>query len=378
MEIYLDNAATTRPCEPAITACFSAMAENYGNPSSLHGLGVKAENVVTEARKAVAAGLSCEPECITFTSGATEANNTVVFGAAERFGRRANKIVVTDIEHPSVAAPIKHLEEKGFSVVRIKPRRNGDIDEEEFISAVDKNTFLASCMLVNNETGAILPVKKIFSAVKRGFPGCITHCDAVQGFMKIPIKASDLSADYITVSAHKIHALKGVGALYSKKGTHLPPLMYGGGQERGMRSGTESVPLIAAFGAAVSAVMPTMRSAYENAEKLSGYLINELAKLDFTTLISCAEMNSPFIINFAVEGIRSEIMLHFLESRGIYVSGGSACSKGAHSHVLESMGIPALTADSALRISLSRATQFSELDALLEAVSEGHSKLAKR
>lgn len=377
MKIYLDNAATTRPCEPAISACFACMAENYGNPSSLHRMGLDAENAVTEARKAIAAALVCDPECITFTSGATECNNTIIFGAAEKMGKRKKKIVISSIEHPSVAKPAKYLEEHGFEVVRIDPMRNGEISAEDFISAVDGNTFLVSCMLVNNETGAINPVRKIFSAVKRAFPDCLTHCDAVQGFLKLPIKASDLCADFITVSAHKVHALKGVGAMYTKKGVKIPPLMYGGGQEKNMRSGTESVPLISAFGAAARALMPTMNSAYENAEAINEYLNNKLKKLPFVTINSTAENKSPFITNFSVEGIRSEIMLHFLESKDIYVSSGSACSKGAHSSVLTGMGISDRLADSAIRVSISRITEKQEIDALIEALEEGHSTLAK-
>lgn len=378
MEIYLDSAATTKPCEAAISACFYAMAENYGNPSSLHGLGIKAENAVTEARKAVAAGLVCDPGCITFTSGATESNNTVILGAAERYAKRKKKVVISAVEHPSVAQPVKYLEDHGFTVVRVKPGRNGCIDADDFINAVDENTFLASCMFVNNETGAVMPVRKIFSAIKKRYPECITHCDAVQGFMKLPVRAADSAADFITVSAHKIHGVKGVGALYSKKGVRIPPHVYGGGQEKGMRSGTEPVPLIAAFGAAVRTVMPTMQSAYENAEALSDYLTKQLEGLGYVDINSTAENHCPYIINFSVKGIRSEIMLHFLESREIYVSSGSACSKGAHSSVLEAMGLSAENADSAIRVSLCRTTSKGELDLLLEGISDGYSQLAKR
>lgn len=377
MKIYLDSAATTIPCEAAVSACFSCMTENFGNPSSLHGIGLAAEKTVTEARKAIAAALVCAPECITFTSGATESNNTVIMGAAEKWGRRKKKIVISAVEHPSVAAPVKYLGEHGFTVVRIPPMRSGEINEEDFISAVDDNTFLVSCMLVNNETGAVNPVRKIFTAVKRKYPQCLTHCDAVQGFLKIPIKVSDSGADFLTVSAHKVHALKGTGALYIRKGLSLPPLLYGGGQEKNFRSGTEAVPSIAAFGAAVRTLMPTMKSAYENAEMLSGYLRNKLKALEFVNINSAADNSSPFIINFSVEGIRSEIMLHYLESRDIYVSSGSACSRGAHSSVLTAMGIPDRTADSAIRVSMSRTTQKAELDALCEGIEAGHKSLAK-
>lgn len=378
MPIYLDNAATTRPCEPAVSAVFQNMVEDYGNPSSLHKLGLTAEQNVTEARKAVAAALVCDPQCVTFTSGATECNNTAIFGAAKNYGKRKKKIVVSAIEHPSVAEPIKYLEEKeGFEVVRIKPTRGGEISAEDFIDAVDENTCLASCMLVNNETGAIQPVRRIFSKIKRNFPECVTHCDAVQGFMKMPIKSAEIFADIIVVSGHKVHAVKGVGAMYIRKGIRIAPLLLGGGQEKNLRSGTESVPLIAGFGAAIRALMPTVGVAHENAEQISAYLLKKLSKLEYVTVNSTAENTSPYITNFSVEGIRSEIMLHYLESKDIYVSSGSACSKGAHSSVLTAMGVSDKLADSAIRVSICRTTTMGEIDVLVTVLQEGYQKLAK-
>ncbi|MCI7768510.1 MAG: cysteine desulfurase [Oscillospiraceae bacterium] len=378
MPAYLDNAATTKPCEEAVKACTAAMTENYGNPSSLHKIGLNAELAVTDARKALAAALVCQPECITFTSGATEANNTLILGAAENYGKRRKKIVVSAVEHPSVEETMKLLEKNGFEVVRIKPQRDGSVDADEFISAVDYNTCLASCMYVNNETGAIMPVKRIFSQIKKKCPECITHCDAVQAFMKIPIKTADLNADLITVSGHKVHAPKGVGAMYIRKGIRIAPRMIGGGQEKGLRSGTESVPLISAFGAAVRTQLPTIGTANSNAEELCGRLRKKLSALDYITINSNAEEQCPFILNFSVSGIRSEIMLHFLESRNIYVSSGSACSKGGHSSVLTAMGIPDKTADSAIRVSFSRMSSCGEVEALVTAIQEGYLSLAKR
>ncbi len=377
MPAYLDNAATTKPCEEAVSACLTAMTENYGNPSSLHKAGINAEIAITEARKAIAAALVCQPECITFTSSATEANNTLIIGAAENYGRRRKKIVVSSIEHPSVEETMKYLEKNGFEIVRIRPGKSGEIDADEFIEAVDPNTFLVSCMMVNNETGAVMPVKKIFSQIKRLHPECITHCDAVQGFLKLPIKAADINADLITVSGHKVHAPKGVGAMYIKKGIRIAPRMLGGGQEKGLRSGTESVPLISAFGAAVRAQLPTIPTAYSNAEELNNRLRKKLASLDYIIINSNAENQCPYILNFSVRGIRSEIMLHFLESKGIYVSSGSACSKGAHSSVLTAMGIPDKTADSAIRVSFSRMSSCGEIEALATALQEGYLSLAK-
>ncbi len=378
MPAYLDNAATTKPCDEAISACLAAMTENYGNPSSLHKVGLSAELAVTDARKAIAAALVCQPECITFTSGATEANNTLILGAAENYGKRKKKVVVSAVEHPSVGETIKLLEKNGFEIVRIKPQRDGSIDAEEFINAVDSSTFLISCMYVNNETGAVMPVKRIFTQIKKLYPDCITHCDAVQAFMKLPIKTADLGADLITVSGHKVHAPKGVGAMYIRKGIRIAPRMLGGGQEKGLRSGTESVPLISAFGAAVRVQLPTIATAYSNAEELCGRLRKKLSALDYITINSNAENQCPYILNFSVNGIRSEIMLHFLESKNIFVSSGSACSKGGHSSVLTAMGIPDKTADSAIRVSFSRMSSCGEVEALATALQEGYLSLAKR
>lgn len=377
MEIYLDNAATTKPCEAAVNACLSCITDNYGNPSSLHNIGLSAENAVSAARKNIASALGTESENITFTSGATECNNTIIFGAAEKLGKRKKKLVISAEEHSSVMKPAKYLEEHGFEVVRIKPNVKGEIDPDEFVFAVDDNTFLASCMLVNNETGAINNVSKIFSEIKRKYPDVFTHVDAVQGFLKIPVKAQKLSADFIVVSGHKVHAIKGVGAMYIKKGIKIPPLVYGGGQEKNMRSGTESVPLISAFGAAVENLYPTMNTAYDAVSELDKYLNDNLKVLDFVSVNSLSTEKSPFITNFSVKGIRSEIMLHFLESKGIYVSSGSACSKGGKSEVLDAMGISDKLADSALRISFSRYNTKSDIDALIEALKIGNNTLAK-
>lgn len=377
MTAYLDNAATTKPCEEAVEACRAALTENFGNPSSLHRMGVNAEIAVEEARKAVAAALVCQPERITFTSGATESNNTLILGAAENYGKRKKRIILSAIEHPSVDEAVKYLEGCGFEAVRVKPGKTGEIDPDEFLAAMDYNTFFASCMMVNNETGAVNPVKKIFPQIKKKFPECITHCDAVQGFLKMPMKTSELCADLITVSGHKIHAPKGVGAMYIAKGIRIAPRALGGGQEKGQRSGTEAVPLISAFGAAVRAQLPTIPVAYSNAEELSSRLRRKLSALDYITVNSNAEEQSPYILNFSVNGIRSEIMLHFLEGKEIYVSSGSACSKGAKSGVLAAMGLSDRLIDTSLRVSLSRMSSCGEIERLVTALQEGYLTLAK-
>ncbi len=379
MEIYLDNAATTKPSKACINMITDALTNNYGNPSSLHSIGLEAEKAVTFARKEISSALSCNEKCITFTSGATEANNMVVNGVAKIYGKRKMKnIVVSAIEHPSVLEPIKNIAEiYDYDVRYISPNSDGVIDPTEFFSAVDNETFFASCMLVNNETGAIQPIKEIFSAIKRRFPDCLTHCDAVQGFTKIPIKAPDLFADFIVVSGHKVHAAKGVGALYVKTGTRIAPLILGGGQEKNLRSGTESVPLISGFGGAVSDNISYMKTASENANIINNHLRTELSKLEYIKINSAYEKCSPFILNFSVLGIRSEIMLHYLEEKKIYVSSGSACSKGKHTYVLSSMGISDFIADCAIRVSLSKYTTLGEVDMLISEIKNAYAILAK-
>ena len=374
---YLDNAATTKVCEEAAEAAVKAMRETYGNPSSLHRMGLDAELLVTDARKAVAQALSAAPEQITFTSGATESNNTLILGAARAYGRRKKTIVASSVEHPSVEETLRVLENDGFTVKRVKPRADGRVDMVDYLYAVDSDTFLATCMYVNNETGAVNPVADIFEAVKHKQPDCITHTDAVQAFLKLPVKVAAMNADLVTVSGHKVHAPKGIGAMYIKKGIRIPALITGGGQEKGLRSGTESVPLISAFGAAVNAQLKNIDTAYKNARMLNDRLRTLLAPLDFITINSDKDACIPYILNFSVQGIRSEIMLHFLESKKVYVSSGSACSKGKHSRVLSEMGISDKLADSAIRVSFSKMSAWGELDQLTGALREGYMTLEK-
>lgn len=374
MAVYLDNAATTKPCAEAVEAAAAAMTVNYGNPSSLHRMGLEAQLAVDTARKSVADALGCDSGCIYFTSGATESNNLAIRGACAAYGRRKKKIVVSAVEHASVEETMDDLESKGFEVVRVSPDKDGVFRAADFFSACDESTCLISIMLVNNETGHILPVAETFAAVKRRFPDIITHCDCVQGFMKLPVKAASLGADLISVSGHKIHAVKGVGALYVKKGIRLVPVVTGGKQEKGLRSGTESVPLISAFGAAVDKLLPTISQRYNRAGELKKYLLGLLDNISGVT-VNSPENGSPYVINISADGRRSEIMLHFLEQKEIYVSSGSACSKGAQSGVLSQFGINQKLADSAIRVSITAETTEDELKAFAEALAEGISKI---
>lgn len=374
MEIYLDNAATTKPCEEAVAAAVEAMKSNYGNPSSLHRAGLNAQLAMDGARKIIADSIGAESGCVYFTSGATESNNLALRGASAAYGRKRKKIVISTVEHASVEETASALESSGFEIVRISPREDGRIYPEDFINACDESTCLVSMMMVNNETGYILPVKETFSAVKRRFPEIITHCDCVQGYMKLPVRAGAMCADLISLSAHKIHGAKGVGALYIKKGVRVLPIVTGGKQEKGLRSGTESVPLIAAFGAAVKKLAPGISERYERVSGLRSYLLEKLSRIGGVEVNSPAD-GSPYVVNISAAGKRSEIMLHFLEDRGIYVSSGSACSKGQKSGVLGEFGIRDKRADSALRISMSAETTEAELDELAEALAEGIEKV---
>ena len=374
--IYLDNAATTKPSEQSVSAIMNILSNNFGNPSSLHRLGVEAEQEVTKARKIIAAALVADPECVYFTSGATESNNLAINGIAENYGKRRKKIITTAIEHPSIAEPIKRLEELGFEIIRIQPDPNGEFEYESIISQVDDRTCMVSCMLVNNETGAVLPIKKAFTYIKRNFPEVITHCDAVQAFMKIPFKANQLFADVISISAHKINGPKGIGAIYIKKGIRIAPQMNGGGQEKKIRSGTESVPLIAGFGAAVEEKIQTVSQRLDYVQGLKSYFLEVVDVLKGITIISSPDA-SPYIINFAVEGIKSETMLHYLESKDIFVSSGSACSKGKKSEVLKAFNVNEKLLDFSIRISFSDKNTKKEIDALIEAIADGQATLQK-
>lgn len=374
--IYLDNAATTKPCSAACQAVAQGL-ETFGNPSSLHKAGVQAELLVNDARETVASVLGALPEEIFFTSGATESNNTAIFGAWNKLGKRMKKAVTTTVEHPSVAKPFDELEKKGCEVIRVSPRDDGLFYAKDIAGAVDENTFLVSCMLVNNETGAVLPIEKAFAAIKRKYPKVITHCDCVQGFMKFPVKAKKLNADLISISGHKIYAPKGIGALYVKKGVHIPAFIYGGGQEKGFRSGTESVPLINGLGAAVGTLKDNISANFQKAKEVQKYLFEKCEENGEVFVNYKGENCSPYVTSIAVKGLKSEVLLHFLESMDVYVSSGSACSKGKKSSVLQEFKIPDGNLDSTLRISFSVSTTKEDIDKLFEAIQAAQNKLAR-
>lgn len=374
MAAYLDNAATTKPCAECIAAMNDAMVNTYGNPSSLHRMGLEAQLVVDAARKQIAAALSCEPDRIVFTSGATESNNLAIFGTAGAYGKRRKKMVVTAVEHASVRAAYDRLEQQGFTVVRVAPNANGELDPEAFLAEIDENTCLASMMLVNNETGAILPVRRTFYAAKKKYPQLVTHCDAVQGFLKIGCTVNELEADLISVSAHKIHGAKGAGALYIRKGTRLIPLLYGGEQEQKLRPGTESVPLIAGFGAAAAMMRKSFSTRTEHVTALRKEAVRQLSAMDGIIIHQPCNC-SPYILSVAVKGLRAETLLHFLAERAVYVSSGSACSKGKPSGVLQAFRIPDDLADSTIRISFCGENAVYDIKCLAEGIAAAQQQL---
>ena len=375
-EIYLDNSATTKVYTEAAEAAFKVMTEIYGNPSSLHMKGVEAEKVLEEARKEVANALGGNPDGLYFTSGGTEANNLAVIGGALAKKRRGNKVIVSAYEHDSVIKSAKQLEEMGFSVTWLAPDENGIITPLSVFEAVDEKTVLVSVMLVNNEIGAINPIKQICAAAKRKNPEVVFHTDAVQGFCKVPFKAEKAGVDLVTVTAHKIGGPKGIGALWIKKGARVIPNHFGGEQEKQLRPGTQAMPLIAAFGKAVSIETASSSERKEHMKELEKYLKESIKDIEGVVLNS-KEGAIPNIVNISAVGIRSEIMLHFLENRGIYVSSGSACALGAKSHVLAAMGYDSARIDSAIRISFGRETEKEDIDELVAALKDAMSTLCR-
>lgn len=374
---YLDNSATTQACEEAAQAAFRMMRENYGNPSSLHKMGIDAEEAVEEARKIIADSLSVQEKNIYFTSGGTEANNTVLFGAAEALKRRGNRIIVSAVEHSSVYESAKRLGEMGYDVQFAPVNCDGVVDVDALKALLTDKTILVSIMTVNNETGSIQPIERIAKLVHKLSPEALFHTDAVQAYGKMPLKPKKPGVDLISISAHKIHGAKGCGALYIRDGARIMPLLYGGEQQHKVRPGTESAPLIAAFGAAAAAVFADMNQNKDHIRKLNAYALDKLNVIEGISINSPADA-LPYIINISVAGIRSETMLHHLESRGVYVSSSSACAKGKRSYVLQAMGLSDDRIDSSIRISFSKYNTTQDIDALIEGLQSGIATLQKR
>ncbi len=366
--IYLDNAATTRPCAAAVEAITRTLTDDWGNPSSVHRLGIDAARLLQASRRSVAQALGAQPDRVFFTSCGTEADNWAIFSAAERMAKRGRHIITTAVEHHAVLNPFKKLEERGFEVTWLQPDEQGRISLESLQAALRRDTVLVSIMMVNNESGAVMPIEKMAKLTHRVCPDAIFHTDAVQGFFKVPFRAATLGADLISVSGHKIHASKGVGALYIRPQLGLPPYLYGGGQESGLRSGTEMLPLIAGFAAACENKLPTRQRDIAEQNRLKQLCRELVAPMDGVTLLGAQE--APHIVNLAVRGVRSQGLINALQDREVYVSAGSACSKGHRSHVLESMRVAPELIDGSIRVSLSDETTEEEICAFAAALAE--------
>jgi len=367
---YLDNSATTKPEKEVADKIYKMLTVNFGNPSSFHKAGLDANDEITRAREIIAKTLSCQSEEIYFTSGGTEANNLAIFGAAEAGKRRGNRIVTTAIEHESVLKAADELEKRGFEVIRLMPDSKGRISEEQIFDAVNDKTILVTMMFVNNEVGSILPVSSIKKAVKRANAPALIHIDCVQAYSKTEIKPEKLGADLISISSHKIHGAKGVGALYVKKGVRILPMMFGGEQEKRLRPGTQAAPLIAGFGKAAE-MIPDYKQQAEKIKELNAYAKQELLKID-GVIINSPEEGSDYIINLYVPTFMTSqtVVQHLSSQYGVYVSNGSACAKGKKSHVLTAMKISDKIIDKSIRISFSRNTTKEDIDSLINALRE--------
>lgn len=372
--VYLDNSATTKPCDAAINAAMNMFTQDWGNPSSLHTLGINAECRLNEAREKVARLLGCSEREVYFTSGGTEANNIAIMGAVKARKRLGKRIVTTSIEHSSVYETMQQLEKDGYEVIYLTPQDNR-ITTQMLDEAITPDTILVSMMAVNNETGLILPIQDVKKIIKRKKAPALFHCDAVQAFGKMPIKLAQYGIDLTSVSGHKIHAPKGIGALYVSRNARILPIMYGGEQQSKLRPGTECAPLACAFGAACDQAAD-ISGHFAHAQQLRDHLLNRLSEHDGICINSTPEA-LPYVINISALGIRSETMLHYLASKNVYVSSGSACSKGKKSRVLAQLGYSDSIVDSALRISFCRDNTVQDIDTFVDAFFEGIDCLQK-
>ncbi len=366
--VYLDNAATTKPCKAAVDALINA-AENFGNPSSLHSLGLAAEKIITAAKEKAARTIGAEPKNIYFTSGGTESNNTAILGYVRANKKAGTHLITTKIEHPSVLEPFHILEKEGFSVTYLDVDENGIISLGELSNAITPDTILVSIMAVNNETGVIQPIGEIKKIMKEKAPRAVFHTDAVQGFLKTDINVKKMGIDMLSASGHKIHGVKGCGILYVADRVNVMPIIAGGGQQKGMRSGTENVLGIAAFGAAIDAFKQISADVRENFK-------NKILEAIHDTKVNSDEKNSGYVLNVSFLGIKAEILLHSLETHGIYVSQGSACSsnKPMPSHVLAAMGCNKKEIEGAIRFSFE--SDF-DMDFVIEKLTEEVANIRK-
>ena len=373
MEAYFDNSATTKVLEPVKEIVIKTMMEDYGNPSARHKKGLDAERYIKEAAETIAGTLKVAAKEIVFTSGGSESNNMAIIETAMPNKRAGNHIISTGIEHASVYNPLAYLEEQGFRVTYLSVDGQGHISLEELEEAICPETILVSIMYVNNEIGAIEPVEAISKIIKKKNPNILFHVDAIQAYGKLLIRPKSQGIDLLSVSAHKIHGPKGIGFLYIDKRVKIRPMIYGGGQQRGMRSGTENVPGVAGLSAAANFMYTNHREKIRAITELKDYLIDRLSEIDGVTINSLkGELSAPQIVSASFSGIRSEVLLHALEEKEIYVSSGSACSSNhpAVSGTLKGIGIKPELLDSTLRFSFGVFNTREEVDYCIQTLKE--------
>lgn len=380
MEVYFDNSATTQVFKSVNDRISYAMTECYGNPSSMHKLGFEAENLVKEAKHTLARLLKAEEKELYFTSGGTEANNLALIGTARANKRSGNHIITTKIEHPSVLNTVKYLEEEGFRVTFLDVDAEGRVSLEELEQAICEDTILVSVMFVNNEIGTIEPIEEISQCIKRKKPNVIFHVDGVQAFGKLKIFPKRMGIDLFTASGHKIHGPKGIGLLYCRSGIKIKPISYGGGQQDHLLSGTLNVPGIVGLAKAAEEVFQNLNQEYNRMYELKEYFTKKLLAIEGTRRNGPeGKAGAPHIVNVSFRGVRSEVFLHALEEKEIYVSSGSACSshKQAESNVLRAIHVPKEYMDCAIRFSFSIFTTREEMDYCIKALQEQLSLLRK-
>ena len=379
--IYFDNAATTRALDEVADKVKYMLLENFGNPSSQNMAGVNAENEVIKARKIIAASINAEPDEIYFTSGGTESDNWAIFGTAKGYIRSGKHMITTAIEHPAVLQPMRELEKNGWDITILGVDEKGYINIDELKAAIREDTVLVSTILINNETGTIQNAEEISKAIKGVNPHTLYHVDAVQAYGKYPINVKKMGIDMLSVSGHKVHGPKGVGFFYMKKGLKVKPIIFGGGHERGQRSGTENTPSIVGLAEAVKIDMAEMDKAVEHVKLVKKTLAEGILNSIPMTYINgpSIEEGSPYVLNIGFEGLRSEVLLHSLEEKEIYVSAGSACNskkKGA-STVLSALGIDEKRIEGAIRFSFCRYNTVEEAEQCIEILKEKAAFLRK-
>lgn len=373
MQAYLDNSATT-VCEPGVVEkMVQMMTVSYGNPSAMHHKGVEAENYIKEAREIIAKTMKVQEKELIFTSGGTESNNMAIMGCAAANHRMGKHLITTQIEHPAVGNVMKHLEEEGYEVTYLPVDENGIVKLEELKKAMRPDTMLVSVMHVNNEIGSVQPLEEISRIVKKNNPAALFHVDAIQGYGKYRIFPKKMGIDLLSVSSHKIHGPKGVGFLYCDSKVKIKPILFGGGQQRDLRSGTENVPGIVGMAEAVKELYTDFEKKIEHLYRIKEHFVEKLSALDQVKINGLSGRESaPHIVSVSFPGVRSEVLLHALEAREIYASAGSACSsnKPAVSATLRAIHVPKEQLDSTLRFSFSVHTTMEEIDYCAEALEE--------